>query len=286
MIESVTLKFNTYVPTSAQPVANNVVFSQEPEAEYLLESADFGQFSENHNLDSFYKYIGQVLYSTSPNVREVRISGYVASFDATGIETKRQLLNRLCNPFNDVTAVLYDTYEIIMRPSSSLEFEEILATNNEYIFRYVMNFIAFDGRFNVADTTVTNTGTSNNIFANVVYNANTQTGFHMYVTASAATSFFSIFVRNNGVIQGTFSILATYTLPARAQLHVDTRYGLDVYALSGSTRTDLKRYLSGSPSTPYLSKGTNMVTVTTGSNVALNFISVEYTEKYAEVRKT
>ena len=128
MIESVVLK-NTVLGTQ--------ININKSSGEYWLNEVDFGQVEGNVHTFKFIDQIGETVYNTTLEPRQIQISGWVAAWDESAVRRMKQALNHFINPKHILEAYA-NGMKIQFYPRTSVRYSPTHKENNEFISKFLI----------------------------------------------------------------------------------------------------------------------------------------------------
>lgn len=106
--------------------------------DYWLNEADFGQVQGTNHIFKFIDQIGETVYNTTLEAREISISGWVAAWSETAVHRMKKVLNSFVNPKHLLEAYV-NNKKIRFYPRTSVVYSPTLEENNEYISSFLIS---------------------------------------------------------------------------------------------------------------------------------------------------
>lgn len=128
MIERITL-VNT--------VLESKVNINKDEGEYWLNTVDFGQVKGTNHTFKFIDQIGETVYNTTLEPRQIQINGWVAAWTHGEVQRMKGLLNHFVNPKHLLEAHVNDK-KIQFYPATSVVYSPEHEENNEVLSRFLI----------------------------------------------------------------------------------------------------------------------------------------------------
>jgi hypothetical protein len=128
LIESVVLR-NTELDTE--------ISINKTTGEYWLDEVDFGQVEGTNHSYKFIDQVGETVYNTTLEPRQIQITGYVAGWDAISVSQMKKRLNRLVNPKHLLEAYA-NGKKIQFYPRTSVAYSVTYQENNELISKFLV----------------------------------------------------------------------------------------------------------------------------------------------------
>lgn len=129
MIESISIK-NTVIGTE--------VNINKYTGEYWLDTVDFGQVNGTPYTFKFIDQIGETVYNTGIETRDITISGWVAGWNEAQVSALKLKLNHFINPKHLCECYANDK-KIQFYPTASIRYGTTNAENNEFICKFVIS---------------------------------------------------------------------------------------------------------------------------------------------------
>lgn len=129
MIESIVLK-NTVLGTE--------IHINKSTGEYWLNEVDFGQVESNLHTFKFIDQIGETVYNTTLEPREIQITGWVAGWNEAAVSRMKQALNHFINPKHLIEAHAHGM-KIQFYPRASVRYSPSYEENNEVVSNFLIS---------------------------------------------------------------------------------------------------------------------------------------------------
>ena len=129
MIDSVRLLNN---------ITNQSQLIDQEESPFVLTEIDLGQVTAQHNMSTYQDQVGATIENTIIEPRLISIAGWVIGDTREDLKENKQALNRLVNPSQDMTIIVYDAYKLICRPDYSIQYGKTILENNEYMCKFLI----------------------------------------------------------------------------------------------------------------------------------------------------
>lgn len=131
MIESITIK-NT-ITSDQISIDKNATISNG----YWLDEVDFGQVEGTNHTFKFIDQIGETVYNTTLESRQIQVTGWVAGWNATIVSQLKQSLNHLINP-KHLLEVYANGMKIQFYPRTSVKYSPTYQNNNELVSSFLI----------------------------------------------------------------------------------------------------------------------------------------------------
>ena len=108
------------------------------ESQFVLTEIDLGQVTAQHHTSSYYNQMGATIENTTIQTRSVSITGYVIGDTREELTQNKQALNRLVNPLQDLSIIVYNAYLLVCRPDYSVHYGKTISENNDYMCKFLI----------------------------------------------------------------------------------------------------------------------------------------------------
>lgn len=125
---------------------------------YVLEWADFGTIIGTHQTYHYPTQIGSTKYSSTMDTREVKIIGWVIGESKEEISSRKDKLNKLINPLEDIVIQVEEKYFITLSPSNTISYGKNYDENNDVMCKFEITGICYDPVFTSGINKVTASG--------------------------------------------------------------------------------------------------------------------------------
>lgn len=107
------------------------------EGEYWLDTVDFGQVEGTNHTFKFIDQVGETVYNTTLEPRQIQISGWVASWSHTEVKRLKDILNHFVNPKHLLEAHA-NGKKIQFYPVTSIAYSPEYRENNEVLSKFLI----------------------------------------------------------------------------------------------------------------------------------------------------
>lgn len=128
MIEALVLK-NT--------VSGESININKDDGEYWLNEVDFGQVEGNIHSFKFIDQIGETVYNTTLDPRQIQISGWVAAWDWSSVKLMKDRLNHFIHP-KQLMECYANGKKIQFYPRTSVVYSPTYKENNEVLSKFLI----------------------------------------------------------------------------------------------------------------------------------------------------